>query len=79
MKQYYYAIKDAVSKEFGPMFPAKNDGVAIRHYKTLVKGVDDPENYSLWCITSFDSESGQIDLYFELHEVKLEEKVEVIE
>lgn len=72
MKQNYYSIKDAVSNEFGPMFPAKNDGVAIRHYKQLIKSIDDPENYTLWCISSFDSDSGQIDLYFDSYEVKVE-------
>jgi hypothetical protein len=34
---YLYSIFDKVAEEFGPLFEAKNDGVALRNYFQLVK------------------------------------------
>lgn len=71
MKLFNYSIYDSVSKEYGPFFPAKNDDVAIRAFKNTLKGVPDIGEYKLFCMHSYDSESGQIDLYFNKYEVQV--------
>ena len=53
-----YTIYDKVSKECGPVFQAKNFGVAKRYIEDMVK--KDPiklDEYSLYQIASFDTES----------------------
>lgn len=37
MFQGLYSIVDTVAEEFGPIFHAKNDGVAIRNYRNFLK------------------------------------------
>lgn len=53
-----YTIYDKVSKECGPVFQAKNFGVAKRYVEDLVK--NNPiklDDYTLYQLASFDSES----------------------
>ena len=53
-----YTIYEKVSKECGPVFQAKNFGVAKRYIEDMVK--KDPiklDEYSLYQIASFDTES----------------------
>lgn len=69
---FYYSIYDSVAKEYGPLFPAKNDDVAKRHYKALLRDIPDKEEYKLYCCGSFDPESGQFGLPFNTYEVVTE-------
>lgn len=79
MRFFYYSIFDKDAEEYGPLFPAKNDAVAIRGYNQTVASVPDSSSYSLWCLSSFDSESGQFDLYFNKYQVVLPgDSVEVV-
>ena len=53
-----YTIYDKVSKECGPVFQAKNFGVAKRYVEDMVK--NNPiklDEYALYQIASFDTES----------------------
>lgn len=45
-----YVIKDIVADDIGPVFSAKNDGVAVRQYRAVVKSVTNPAEYELYCI-----------------------------
>lgn len=59
---YLYAIKDIVAKEFGPVFQAKNDQVAVRQvnntFKTMPPG--EAEEFHLYRLGEFDQETGII-------------------
>lgn len=55
-----YSIQDFVADEFGPIFPCKNDDVALRYYDNLVKSSDNPNDYILFYVGTFDNESGVI-------------------
>ncbi len=53
-----YTIYDKVSKECGPVFQAKNFGVAKRYLEDMVK--NNPiklDEYSLYQLATFDSET----------------------
>lgn len=53
-----YTIYDKVSKECGPVFQAKNFGVAKRYIENMVKNEFlNLDEYSLYQIASFDTES----------------------
>lgn len=55
---YYYAVKDKVAEEFGPLYGAKNDNVAIRNFKQLIDKTITPDDYELWYIGTFDYVDG---------------------
>ena len=58
MKVNIYTIYDKVSEECGPVFQAKNFGVAKRYVEDLVK--NNPiklDEYTLYQLASFDSET----------------------
>lgn len=72
MKCFYYAIYDDKAEEFGPLFPAKNDKVAIRHFHQLIAGSTHPDDYTLKCMCEMDQESGQMGLPFEQYDVPID-------
>ena len=51
-----YSIRDLVAGECGPIFTAKNDGVAIRQVCMMMHEVVDVEDYALYCVGTFDTE-----------------------
>ena len=56
MIQRLYTIRDTVAEENGPIFTAKNDGVALRQFKEILTSIqNDPEEYKLFCIGTWDS------------------------
>lgn len=59
-----YSIKDKIANEFGPIFQAKNDGVAKRMYSQTLQGdhVVYADDYSLWSVGEFDVETGVISV-----------------
>lgn len=62
MKVSYYSVEDVKAEQFGPLFPAKNDEVAKRMFKQLLRDVD-PEylcDYLLFRIVEFFDEDGSI-------------------
>lgn len=73
MKVFYYSIKDEDAKEFGPMFQAKNDALAVRATKQVLKDVpeDVKPSYHLFCLFEFDTEIGQLSFPFDQYEVPL--------
>lgn len=69
MKCFYYSIYDDQAEEYGPLFPAKNDKVAVRHFRQLISGSKNQDDYTLFCICEMDQESGQFGLPFDKYEV----------
>lgn len=56
-----YTIYDKVSQECGPVFQAKNFGVAKRYVEDMVK--NNPiklDEYSLYQIGSYETETGKL-------------------
>lgn len=55
-----YSIKDIIAEEFGPVFQAKNDQVAVRQVNNTFRATPpgDPESFQLYRIGEFDPETG---------------------
>lgn len=64
MKQYLYAIRDAKNTFLAPLCDS-NDSSAVRNFDIACKAPDSmirryPADFSLWCIGSYDTETGDI-------------------
>lgn len=60
MKYGLFSIMDKVAVEYSPPFTAKNEGMAQRAYQNeLQKGLK-PQEFTLWKIADYDSETGKI-------------------
>lgn len=58
-----YAIKDVVANEFGPIFYAKNDDVALRQYNQLQqKNEFVVDEYKLYFLGAIDDDKGIINV-----------------
>lgn len=57
-----FSVFDWKAREFGPIFEAKNEDVAIRQFKNMLSSerMLCPEDYSLYCFGEFDREKGEI-------------------
>lgn len=44
---HLYAIYDTVAEEFGPLYQAINDGVALRNYFNFMVNIDFKDDYQL--------------------------------
>lgn len=60
MIQNVYSIYDVKAKEYGPLFLAKNDDIAVRMIKTNLKDILYPQDYELYQVGCFDNESGEL-------------------
>lgn len=57
MIQRLYTIRDLVAEENGPIFTAKNDGVALRQFRDVLNTIqNDPEEYKLYCVGSWNTD-----------------------
>lgn len=58
-----YSLLDSVAEEFGPIFQAKNDDVAMRNviqmFTEMHADVASLESYHLYYVGDFDSELGK--------------------
>ena len=59
MKVNIYTIYDKVACESGPIFQAKNDGVALRCFMSLMKDTPNvvPSDYDVYCLGEFDTDT----------------------
>ncbi|MDR0403910.1 MAG: hypothetical protein LBH35_10015 [Treponema sp.] len=63
MKTRVYSIHDKLAEEYGPLFQAKNDEVALRNFQKLVVSQKLEESeFSLYFVGIFDTETGAIDV-----------------
>lgn len=61
MKQYVYSIYDTVAEQYGPVFNCKNDGVAIRNYKSAIDSAKySQDEWILYRLGVYDDEDGKI-------------------
>ena len=56
-----YTIRDKVAEEVGPLFQAKNDAVAIRQFKQLIKDSENPEEYELLFLGDFNDQTIELE------------------
>lgn len=58
--RYVYAIRDDLAEEYGPLFEASSDAVALRNYKHLMSTVDEfsRNDYTLWRFGCFKQMDG---------------------
>lgn len=59
MKVNIYTIYDKVANECGPIYQAKNDGVAFRAFINLIgeNSTVNPSDYDVYCLGEFDTET----------------------
>ena len=55
-----YVVRDLVAGEAGPVFTAKNDGIAIRQTCQLLRGCIDINDYALFQVGTIDTEEMEI-------------------
>lgn len=64
MKLNFYAVKDLMTERYMNPALAENDDVAIRQFKSNINHInlwkDNPSDYDLMCVGSFDDESGEV-------------------
>lgn len=61
MRMNMYVVVDKVAEESGPIFEAKNHGVAIRSYNQITSKSKVPSNeYSLLCLGIFDHDNNKM-------------------
>jgi hypothetical protein len=52
-----YTVFDKVAEEAGPIFQAKNDGVALRNFGSILQSQGlNPEDYKLLYLADYDTE-----------------------
>lgn len=63
MVQMVFSILDRVAAEYGPVFTAKNEEVAMRQFKYLMttEAKDNMGDFSLIKVGHFDNESGKLE------------------
>jgi len=59
MEVNIYGIYDTVAEQYGPLFEAKNDGVAQRNFEQLTKDTQYGSEYDLYRLGSFNHDTGQ--------------------
>lgn len=60
-KSMLYVVFDKVAQESGPIFEAKNDGVAIRQFTQLMeKNPIDRQEFALLCLGEIDHGTNEI-------------------
>ena len=59
---YLYSIYDSVAEEFGPIFEAVNEAVALRAKKGLLKQVDPSmlAEFDLFCVGEYEIVEGEV-------------------
>lgn len=62
MKSVIYTVFDKVAEEYGPLFEAKNNGVALRQFKRLISTVvvENRDDYVLYSCGTFDHDTGTL-------------------
>jgi len=66
MLVYLYSVEDKLAEEYGPPFTAKNDAIARRQFKNLSANMQQVEDFELWKLGTFDTESGEINKELEV-------------
>lgn len=61
MKQFMYCILDKVACEYGPIFEAKNNNVALRSFQKVIKD-QIVSDFDLYIVGSVDHEAGKVEL-----------------
>lgn len=71
MKVRMYTVYDKVAEEAGPLFTAKNDGVAARNFRNLLEQnqVQEKEEFKLLYMGEFDTSSCKATFWIQPKEV----------
>lgn len=79
-KMNLYVVYDKIAGECGPVFEAKNDGVAMRQYRNLIN--ENPtvvqDDFSLMQVGTIDKESMIIEPLQLLLDLEVKELEEVV-
>ena len=57
-----YSIKDKVAGEFGPIYEAVNDAVAMREFSRIMAKTEFADDFELICMAEMDKVTGQMEL-----------------
>lgn len=61
MLKELYVSYDKVSVECSEIMACKNKAQALRAFNTMLERADRPDDYKLWLIGIFDTETGEIN------------------
>lgn len=60
----FYAVKDLMTERFMNPALSQDDNVATRQFKSNINHIplwqDNPSDFDLWCLGSFNEETGKI-------------------
>lgn len=60
----FYAVKDLMTERFMNPALSQDDNVATRQFKSNINHIplwqDNPSDFDLWCLGSFNEETGEI-------------------
>ncbi len=79
MKMRIYVVMDETAKESGPIYEAKNDGVALRNFKNLMSKTQDPSEFILLYLGEIDHEKNEIQVVVDPETVNVTLETEVEE
>lgn len=60
MEFMLYTIHDKIAEEYGPPFVGKNDGIAARQARTILKDLPNAMDYDLYKIGLYEADSGDV-------------------
>lgn len=57
-----YSVRDNLSEEYAPPFVSKNDAVAVRQYRDLIRSQKlNPDEFGLYFLGTYETEFGVIE------------------
>ena len=59
MKISLYVIKDQVLEQSGPIYEAKNDGIALRNFLNVMKQNEFATDFELYCVGWYDHDKDE--------------------
>jgi len=65
MKSRLFTVYDSVAEDYGPIFEAKNEVVAVRSFKQMLQNPNNPvviEDFLLYYLGEYDHDTAVIEL-----------------
>ncbi|QXP44182.1 MAG: nonstructural protein [Arizlama microvirus] len=78
MKVGLYVIYDKVAMESGPVFSAKNDGIALRSCRSILKDVERPDDFKVLRVSAYETDNCSLSPEAEPVEVLMLSEVEEV-
>lgn len=57
-----YTVYDRIAQQYGPIYEAVNEAVAIRAYVVMMKDTEFPDDYELWKVGYHNKVTGKLEM-----------------